>query len=112
MQYFKIIFLLFLTTKALFGSNTCQIPMNGLIGVTDVEIANKTARLVFNEAGIQTQSAIALKETNCFNVLDWQRLKDVIQRNKIELSDLKNSQEQRERFKQLLAVDYFFISPK
>lgn len=109
MAYLKIIFALFLSVKLLSASTTCTTPVDGLIGVTDVEISNKTAKLVYNPSGIQSQASVALKESNCFKVLDWQRLKDVIQRNKIELSDLKNSQEQRDRFKKLLAVDYFLV---
>ncbi len=108
-KYFKIILFLFLAVNILIGSDKCQEPIQGLIGVTDVEITNKTARLVFEKSGIQSQTAVALKETRCFNVLDWQRLKDVIHRNKIELSGLKNSQEQRDKFKNLLSVDYFLV---
>ncbi|MEA1917738.1 MAG: CsgG/HfaB family protein [Campylobacterota bacterium] len=109
MRYFKLLIFTILTLKTLVASDVCQNPYDGLIGVTDVEIANKTAQLVFNKSGVQSQAAVALKETHCFNVLDWQRLKEVIQRNKIDWSDLKNSQEQRSRLKNLLAVDYFLV---
>lgn len=112
MKYFKIIVLIFLILNTLFAKevkNSCESPFEGQIGVTDVEIANKTAKLVFNKSGIQSQAAVVLKDTNCFNVLDWQRLKEVIERNKIEWSDLQSSQEQRTRLKNLLSVDYFLV---
>ncbi|MEA2017984.1 MAG: hypothetical protein U9N59_06015 [Campylobacterota bacterium] len=70
MKYFKLLLMFLLTIKTLGAVTTCQSPIDGLIGVTDVEISNKTARLVFNESGIQSQASVALKETSCFNVLD------------------------------------------
>jgi len=87
----------------------CKNKESGLIGVTDVEMSNKTARLVFEKEGIQSQTAIALENSGCFNVLDWQRLKESIQRNKIEWSDIKSSQQQREKLKEAISVDYFLV---
>ena len=51
----------------------------GLIGVTDMQISNKTAALIFNKDGLQTETVVALQDNGTFNALNIQRLKDVIQ---------------------------------
>jgi len=81
----------------------------GLIGVTDIQISNKTAALIFNKDGLQTETVVALQDNGAFNVLDIQRLKDVIQRHKIEWSEIENSESERIKLKDILAVDYFLI---
>ena len=103
-QFILIVFL----SHSVFAS-LCSKTYEGLIGVTDVEITNKTARLVYNTSGIQSEAAVALKQTDCFNVLDWQRLKEVIERNKIEWTELQDSEQQRSRLKDILSVDYFLV---
>lgn len=109
MNIFKKLLLMFILLSSVALASVCPKAYDGLIGVTDVEVTNKTAKLVYNKSGVQSEAAVALKQTNCFNVLDWQRLKEVIERNKIEWSDLQDSEQQRARLKDLLSVDYFLV---
>lgn len=106
----KKLILVFLFAFVYIQADTiCKNKQNGLIGITDVEFSNRTANLVFEKEGIQSQTAIELEQSGCFNVLDWQRLKETIQRNKIEWSDIQSSQEKRKKLKDAISVDYFLV---
>ncbi|MBN2895843.1 MAG: hypothetical protein JXK05_08160 [Campylobacterales bacterium] len=88
----------------------CETPQNITIAVTTVDMTNKTAKLVFSSEGIQNQLSIALKQSNCFRVVDWNHLSDVIARHQLEWSDIVNNGESRRKLQKILAVDYFLLS--
>jgi len=97
-------------SKEIAHSGVCKHPKNITIAVTTVEMSNKTARLVFQEDGIQNRLTLAIKNSNCYHVVDWKHLQDVIARHKMEWSDIVEHKESRAKLQKILAVDYFLIS--
>ncbi len=88
----------------------CKQTKDITIAVATVDISNKTAKLIFRESGIQNRLSVALQESNCFRVVDWNHLKDVITRHQLEWSDIIDNRASREKLQKILAVDYFLIS--
>lgn len=88
----------------------CKKKVQKSIGVTDVVLSHKTSKLVFNQSGIQSKLSVLMKNTDCFQVIDWARLKDVINRHKLEWTEIGNSPSARRKLQEIILVDYFLVA--
>lgn len=97
-------------SKEMTYARSCEHQKDITIAVATVEMSNKSARLVFQEDGIQNRLSLAIKNSGCYRVVDWKHLKDVIARHQLEWSDIVEHKESRAKLQKILAVDYFLIS--
>lgn len=85
----------------------CNTQQPIVVAVTSVDMSNRSAKLVFDEDGIQDLVTLALKQSHCFKVIDWQHLSDVIEQQQLKWSDIQNDKVARGKLRQHLSVDYF-----
>lgn len=86
----------------------CKTPQDLTLAVTTVDLSNKTARLVYDEQGIRTLLTLALQQSNCYRIIDWNRLKEVIDQHQLQWAQLQGgTDDARVRLNDLLAADYF-----
>ena len=89
---------------------TCKVKSQKSIGVSDVDITSKIASYIYDKKGIQTNLTVAIKDSQCFDVVDWQRLRSVVERNKLEISDIGKGSDKVRNVKDILLVDYFLVA--
>ena len=100
----------YIVTLFLFVSYVfAECKSDAILAVVDIEMSSKTARLVYDKEGSLDSVTSLLKESGCFNVIDWKRLDDVVQRNRLEWSSILNDDEHRQKLLNLIKVDYFII---
>ena len=101
----RYIVTLFLFVSFLFA----ECKSDAVLAVVDVEMSSKTAKLVYDKEGSLDSVTSLLKESGCFNVIDWKRLDEIVQRNRLEWSSILNDDEYRQKLLNLVKVDYFVV---
>lgn len=78
-----------------------------VIAVTSVAMSNRSAKLVFDAEGVQDLVTLAIEQSNCYTIIDWQHLSDVIEHQQLHWNDINNDEKARAKLQKELQIDYF-----